>query len=138
MNMLNKALELEHAARIQYLAHAEIVKGINAEPVIARLKEIAEDEKKHEELFREMIGAYLGGVPSMGVAETHPAKTLDEILEVNIKDEMHAVEVYKGILEKLSGMKNELKYQYFKLEHGIRHIIMDEQEHIAELSLLKG
>ncbi|MCQ5363348.1 MAG: ferritin-like domain-containing protein [Candidatus Methanomethylicia archaeon] len=136
--MLNKALELEHAARIQYLAHAEIVKGINAEPVIARLKEIAEDEKKHEELFREMIGAYLGGVPSMGVAETHPAKTLDEILEVNIKDEMHAVEVYKGILEKLSGMKNELKYQYFKLEHGIRHIIMDEQEHIAELSLLKG
>jgi bacterioferritin (cytochrome b1) len=138
LNMLNKALELEHAARIQYLAHAEIVKGINAEPVIARLKEIAEDEKKHEELFREMIGAYLGGVPSMGVAETHPAKTLDEILEVNIKDEMHAVEVYKGILEKLSGMKNELKYQYFKLEHGIRHIIMDEQEHIAELSLLKG
>jgi len=138
LNMLNKALELEHAARIQYLAHAEIVKGINSEPIIARLKEIAEDEKKHEEMFREIIGAYLGGVPSMGMAETHPAETIDKILEVNIKDEMHAVDVYKGILEKVNTVKNELKYEYFQIEHKLRHIIMDEQEHIAELSLLKG
>lgn len=138
LNMLNKALELEHAARIQYLAHAEVVKGINSEPIVARLKEIAEDEKKHEEMFREIIGAYLSGVPSMGMAETHPAKTVDEILKVNIKDEMHAVDVYKGILEKVNTMKNELKYEYFQIEHKLRHIIMDEQEHIAELSLLKG
>ncbi|MEM2911769.1 MAG: ferritin-like domain-containing protein [Candidatus Bathyarchaeia archaeon] len=138
VQMLNKALELEHAARIQYLAHAEQVKGINAEPIIARLKEIAEDEKKHEDMFRELIGSYLGGVPSMGMSETHPAKTLNEILEVNIRDEMHAVDVYTGILEKVREMKNELKYEYFQLEHKLRHIIMDEQEHIAELCLLKG
>jgi len=29
--MLDRALELEHAARIQYLAHAEQIQGINAE-----------------------------------------------------------------------------------------------------------
>lgn len=138
VQMLNKALELEHAARIQYLAHAELVKGINAEPIIARLKEIAEDEKKHEEMFRELIGSYLGGVPSMGIAETHPAKTISEILEVNIRDEMHAVDVYTGILEKVREMKDELKYEYFQLEHKLRHIILDEQEHIAELCLLQG
>ncbi|MGB9959734.1 MAG: ferritin-like domain-containing protein [Candidatus Bathyarchaeales archaeon] len=138
VQMLNKALELEHAARIQYLAHAELVKGINAEPIIARLKEIAEDEKKHEEMFRELIGGYLGGVPSMGMAETHSATTLNEILEVNIRDEMHAVDVYTGILEKVKEMKDELKYEYFQLEHKLRHIIMDEQEHIAELCLLQG
>lgn len=138
VKMLNNALELEHAARIQYLAHAELVKGINAEPIIARLKEIAEDEKKHEEMFRELIGSYLGGVPSMGMAETHPAKTISEILEVNIKDEMHAVDVYTGILEKVREMKGELKYEYFQLEHKLRHIILDEQEHIAELCLLQG
>lgn len=138
LNLLNKALELEHAARIQYLAHAEVVKGLNAEPIIARLKEIAEDEKKHEEMFREIIGAYLGGIPSMRMAETHPAKTVDEILDVNIKDEMHAVDVYKVILETVNNMKSELKYEYFQIEHKLRHIIMDEQEHIAELCLLKG
>ncbi|MEM3736494.1 MAG: ferritin-like domain-containing protein [Candidatus Bathyarchaeia archaeon] len=136
IQMLNHALELEHAARVQYLAHAEQVSGINAEPLIERLKEIAEDEKKHEDMFRELIGSYLGGVPSMGMAETHQAKTVDEILEVNLKDEKHAVDVYMGILEKIKEMKDEVKYEFFQLEHKIRHVLIDEQEHIAELKLL--
>ena len=44
--MLNRALELEHSARIQYLAHAELIKGLGAEAVVARLKEIASDEQE--------------------------------------------------------------------------------------------
>jgi len=138
VKMLNQALELEHAARIQYLAHAELVDGLNAEPIIARLKEIAGDEKNHEDMFREMIGGYLDGVPSMGMAETHPAKTIEEILEVNLDDEKHAVDVYMGIMEKMHEMREELKYEFLQLEHSIRHIIMDEEEHISELKLLMG
>lgn len=138
VKMLNQALELEHAARIQYLSHAELVNGLNAEPIVARLKELASDEKGHEDVFREMIGAYLGGVPSMRIAETHPAKTVTQILEVNLKDEMHAVDVYTGILEKIRAMKDELKYEYYQLEHAVRHVIQDEQEHISEIKLLQG
>jgi len=138
VKMLNQALELEHAARIQYLAHAELVDGLNAEPIIARLKEIAGDEKNHEDMFREMIGGYLDGVPSMGMAETHPAKTIEEILEVNLDDEKHAVDVYMGIMEKMHEIRKELKYEFLQLEHSIRHIIMDEEEHISELKLLMG
>ena len=138
VKMLNQALELEHAARIQYLAHAEQVDGLNSEPIIARLKEIAEDEKKHEEMFREIIGSYLDGVPSMNKAESHAAKTTREILEVNLNDERHAVDVYIGIMEKMREMRDELKYEYLQLEHSIRHVIMDEQEHISELKLLLG
>lgn len=138
VEMLNDALKLEHAARIQYLAHAEEVVGLNAEPIIARLKEIADDEKKHQDMFRDMIGNYLGQTPSMCIAETHCAKTIKEILETNLKDERHAVDVYEGIMEKIKEMKKELKYEYYQLEHNIRHIIMDEQEHIAELKILLG
>jgi hypothetical protein len=43
-----------------------------------------------------------------------------------------------GILKKIQDMKDELKYEFFQLEHKIRHIITDEQEHIAELKLLIG
>jgi len=138
VKLLNQALQLEHAARIQYLAHAQQVHGLGAEPIISRLKEIADDERKHEEVFRELIGGYLDGVPSMGMAETHAARTVEEILQVNLKDEKHAVDVYLGILEKLREMKEELKYEYFQLEHGVRHVIQDEQEHISELKLLIG
>ncbi len=136
VEMLNRALELEHAARIQYLAHAELVDGLNAEPIIARLREIADDEKGHEEKFRILIGDYLGGEPSMDIAETHPGKTIKQILEVNLEDERHAVDVYTEIMEKIKQEKENLPYEFWQLEHALRHIIMDEQEHIAELKIL--
>lgn len=40
VQLLNHALELEHGAFVQYLNHAEVIDGINAEPIIARLKEL--------------------------------------------------------------------------------------------------
>jgi bacterioferritin (cytochrome b1) len=138
VEMLNSALELEHAARIQYLAHAQEIIGINAEPIVARLKEIADDEKKHEDMFREMIGNYLGMTPSMCIAETHCAKDTKEILQINLKDERHAIDVYEKIMEKIKGMKKDLKYEHYQLEHSLRHIIMDEEEHITELKVLLG
>jgi bacterioferritin (cytochrome b1) len=138
IQMLNKALELEHAARIQYLAHAELVQGLNAEPIVERLKEIASDEQKHEGIFRELIGSYLGGVPSMGLALTHPAKETNQILKVNLKGEKDAIDFYKQIYQKVIASKEALPYEFETLEHQIRHVIIDEQEHVSELSLLLG
>jgi bacterioferritin (cytochrome b1) len=139
VNMLNEALALEHAARIQYLAHAQVITGINAEPIISRIKEIADDEGKHAEQFREMIGTYLGSVPSMCLAETHcPGTTIEEILQANLDIEKTSVEFYAQILQKIHDLKPMLKYEYFQLEHMMRHIVMDEEEHISELSLLLG
>jgi len=136
LKMLNHALELEHAAYVQYLSHAELVDGENAESIIGRLKEIANDEKSHQEKFRSLIGM-LGGTPSMGIAETHPAKTVKEILEQNLKDEKEAVDTYRKIYEVIVKERGKGYYDMI-LEHEVRHIIMDEQEHITELELLLG
>jgi bacterioferritin (cytochrome b1) len=136
LKMLNHALELEHAAYVQYLSHAELVDGENAEPIIERLKEIAGDEKNHQDKFRSLIGM-LGGVPSMKIAETHPAKTVREILEQNLRDEKEAVDTYRKIYEMVVKERGKGYYDMI-LEHEIRHIIMDEQEHITELELLLG
>ena len=138
IKMLNQALELEHAARIQYLAHVELVKGLNAEKIIERLKEIASDEEKHEGKFRNMIGNYLEGEPSMGIAQTHKAKDINNILEVNLKDEKSAIDFYKTIYKKIIENKDALPYVFETLEHEVRHIILDEQEHVTELSVLLG
>jgi len=138
IKMLNQALRLEHAARIQYLSHAEFVKGPGAEKIIERLKEIASDEKEHEEIFRELIAGYLGGEPTMDLAETFEAKDTKEILEVNLKGEKEAVDFYKQIYEKVIENKDIFPYESETLEHSIRHVIVDEQEHIVELSLLLG
>jgi len=115
-----------------------LVDGLNAEPIIARLKEIAGDEEKHEGVFRELIGDYLGGVPSMGMAKTYPATTIQEILEVNLKAEREAVDFYLTILDEIRNSMADLKYEHYALEHGVRHVLQDEQEHIAELKVLLG
>jgi len=136
--MLNQALELEYAARIQYLAHAEKLSGPGAEPIIARLKEIAADEQKHEEIFRTLICAYLGGEASMKLAATEAAGNLKQILDVNMKGEKEAVVFYKQIYQKVEENKQAFPYEFETLEHQIRHVIIDEQEHVTELAVLMG
>jgi bacterioferritin (cytochrome b1) len=138
IDMLNQALKLEHAARIQYLAHAEQITGLNAEAIIARLKEIAGDEAKHEEKFRALIANYLGGIPCMELAETHPGKDVESILSINLKDEKTAIDFYKLIHKKIIENKDSFPYEFETLEHEVRHIILDEQEHISELKTLIG
>jgi bacterioferritin (cytochrome b1) len=138
VKMLNRALALEHAARIQYLAHAEQITGINAEPVMARLKEIASDEEKHEGKFRTLIGDYLDGQPGMDLAPTHTAQGIKEILEINLKGEKEAIDFYKQIYKKVIENKEQLQYEFETIEHEIRHVIIDEQEHVVELSILLG
>ncbi|MDH7508348.1 MAG: hypothetical protein QHH00_02985, partial [Methanomassiliicoccales archaeon] len=54
----------------------------------------------------------------------------------NLKDEKMAVDTYRAILEKLK--KEKIKYYDYLLEHDIRHILMEEEEHITELELLLG
>lgn len=136
INLLNHALELEHAAYVQYLSHAECVDGLDSEPIIAKLKEIAGDEAKHAEKFRDLIGNYLGGIPSMGIAKTFPAKFIKQILEQNLANEKEAVDTYLKILEEIKKEKEKLPYEFLKLEHEVRHVLMDEQEHISELKIL--
>ncbi|MDD5687413.1 MAG: ferritin-like domain-containing protein [Elusimicrobia bacterium] len=138
ISMLNKALELEHAARIQYLSHAELVKGEDAEKIIERIKEIASDESKHEDIYRNLIGNYLCGEPSMGIAGTYHAHLRKEIFEINLKGEKEAIDFYKQIYQKVIDNKKDLQYEYEKLEHDIRHVIIDEQEHVSELLQLLG
>ena len=50
---------------------------------LEEMNKIAEDEEKHQEIFRDLIGNYLGGVPSMGISPTTKAKTIEEILKVS-------------------------------------------------------
>lgn len=133
INMLNRALELEHSARIQYLSHAKLVVGRDSDPIVARLEEIAGDEQKHEEKFRDCL-EILNATPSMKLEKVFEAKTTDEILKVNLKGEKEAVDFYRKIIEELKKSKDELPYEYEFIEHEVRHVIIDEQEHILEIT----
>ena len=142
LKMLNEALKLEHAAALQYLAHAELISGLDSGPIIEQLKDTAKDEQGHAEVLRGLIGDYLQAEPTMDIAPTHKAAGISDILQTNIADEKNAVDVYKKILVAIYALKAsntpELNYIYWTFEHAIRHIIMEEEQHIAELTKLLG
>jgi bacterioferritin (cytochrome b1) len=94
---------------------------------------------KHEEKFRAMIGGYLDGVPTMEMSQTYGAKEDPvDILTVNLRQEKHAIDFYKQIYRKVMDNRQQLQYTAEVLEHEIRHIIKDEQEHVSEISQLLG
>jgi rubrerythrin len=74
----------------------------------------------------------------MGIAQTHKAKETNQILEVNLKDEKAAIDFYKSIYKKVIENKEKLQYVFETLEHEIRHVVIEEQQHVAELSVLLG
>ncbi len=129
VELLNKALSTEYQADLQYLTHAAVIQGINAEPVIARLEEIAKDEEKHAGMLRKRIADGLGGIPTMHVAKTFMETDVEKVLRLNLKFELEAIELYRGIHARIP--REEML-----LEHAVRHIIQDEMEHVEELKLL--
>ncbi len=131
VKMLNEALAQEHACQIRYLTHAAVITGPYAELVGNRLKEIAEDEKNHAIQLRDRITA-LGGTPTMETAKEGliPARSLKEILQVNLSEEETAIKLYRSILLAV-GQEGEILYE------TVEGILKDEQEHKEELERLK-
>jgi len=74
----------------------------------------------------------------MGIAKTHKAKETMEFWRVNLTGEKEAVDFYKTIYKKVIENKENLLYIFETLEHEIRHVIIEEEQHIAELSVLLG
>jgi bacterioferritin len=132
VQMLNDVLAQEHACQIRYLTHAAVITGPYAELVGNRLKEIAEDEKNHAIQLRDRITA-LGGTPTMEIAKEGliHAKTLEEILQVNLREEEAAIKLYRSILHAV-GQEGEILYE------TLEEILKDEQEHKEELERLRG
>ena len=130
VKMLNEALAQEHACQIRYLTHAAVITGRYEELASNRLKEIAEDEKNHAIQLRDRITA-LGGTPTMEIAKEGliPARTLKEILQVNLSEEETAIKLYRSILRAV-GQEGEILYE------TVEEILKDKQEHKEELERL--
>ncbi len=130
VELLNRALVHEQTGQIRYLAHAAVVTGLHAEPIIARLKELAEDEAGHASMLRDRIVA-LGGTPHVAVEPSEVPHDTMRILQINLRDERDAVGLYQRLFRMIPR-------QELILYECIEHILEDEQEHVEELSRLCG
>ena len=74
----------------------------------------------------------------MALGRTIGAHGVPQILEINLKNERDAQDFYKQIYQTAVENKKELQYEFETIEHELRHVIMDEQEHISELTRIMG
>lgn len=123
---LNKDLEWEYAACIQYVQHASVITGHEYESIQKELIIHSQEELQHAIMLSEQI-AFLGGVPTINVEAIVTSPRGQEMIEQDLKGEENAIVRYK-----------ERIYQAEQLrEYGLRRIIEDillqEEEHKRDL-----
>jgi len=97
LDKLNEAIARELQVSIQYMWQHVMVIGINAESVGGVFKKIAIVEMKHAEEIAERL-YYLGGVPTTKPSSIEVGKTLKEMLDVDVKAELGAIDLYREII----------------------------------------
>lgn len=126
LEMLNKDLEWEYAAAIQYIQHAAVMTGAQYESIIKELVIHSNEEMAHALSLSEQIDFY-GGVPTVKIEQIKVAKDTLSMLKDDLAGEEDAVRRYK---ERIS-QAEELR------EYGLRRILEDilitEEEHKRDL-----
>ncbi len=97
VDKLNEAIARELQVSIQYMWQHVMVIGINAESVGGVFKKIAIVEMKHAEEIAERL-RYLGGMPTTKPSPIEVGETLKEMLDVDVKAELGAIDLYREII----------------------------------------
>ena len=104
-----------------------MVSGPYRLPIVAFLKEQAAESLMHAQLAGEKI-AGLDGHPSQKIAKIKETNrhSIKDILEESLEHELHAVGLYKKLLE-------EVEDRSIYLEEYARGMIGEEEQHSLEL-----
>ena len=123
---LNKDLEWEYSAAIQYVQHAAVLTGAQYESIQKELVIHSNEEMAHALMLSEQID-YLGGVPTVSVEEIKTSKNSLEMLKQDLAGEQLAIDRYKERIGQAESLK----------EYGLRRILEDiliqEEEHKRDL-----
>lgn len=124
---LNKDLEWEYAAAIQYVQHAATINGAQFDSIQKELLIHAQEEMQHAVMLSEQID-YLGGVPTVDVEKRGISKDSLEMLKQDLEGEMNAIARYKERIGQAESLK----------EYGLRRVLEDiliqEEEHKRDIA----
>ena len=129
-NILNEIMEYELAGVVRYTHSAMMVSGPYRLPIVAFLKEQAAESLMHAQQAGELIVG-LDGHPSQKIAkikETH-RHSIKDILEESLGHEIHALNLYKKLLENVADRS-------IYLEEYARGLIGEEEQHSLELKAM--
>jgi len=123
---LNKDLEWEYAAAIQYLQHASTINGAAYDSIKKELLLHSQEEMMHATQLSDQID-FLGGVPSVDVEKREISKDAVEMLKQDLWGENNAIKRYKERIAQAEALQ----------EYGLRRVLEDilimEEEHKRDI-----
>ena len=124
---LNKDLEWEYSAAIQYVQHASAINGAQFDSIQKELLIHSQEEMQHAVMLSDQID-FLGGVPTVDVEKRETSADSVEMLKQDLKGEDNAIKRYKKRIEQAEELK----------EYGLRRVLEDilimEEEHKRDIS----
>ena len=123
---LNKALEWEYAAAVQYVQHAAVITGPEYDAISAELVVHSNEEMAHAVIVATMVSD-LGGVPSVDVEKREISENSRTMLEQDLAGEELAITMYKELISMAEEMGE------FGKRRQLEDILMDEEEHRRDI-----
>lgn len=123
---LNKDLEWEYAAAIQYVQHTSMITGPQYEGIKKELLIHANEEMAHAVMLSEQI-TFLGGVPTIDVEKREIAEDAKTMLTQDLWGEDNAITRYKERIRQAEEL------QEYGLRRVLEDILIQEEEHKRDL-----
>lgn len=126
LKLLNKDLEWEYAAAIQYVQHAAVITGAKYESIQKELLIHSQEEMQHAVSLSDQIN-FLGGVPTVDVEKRNISDDSLEMLKQDLAGEEDAIRRYKERIEQAEALKE------YGLRRALEDILIVEEEHKRDL-----
>jgi bacterioferritin len=123
---LNKALEWEYAAAIQYIQHASAITGAQYDAIAEELVVHAKEEIDHAIIVSTIISDF-GGVPTIEVEKREISNDSKKMLEQDLAGEELAITLYKELVT----IAQELGESGYRAQ--LVNILVQEEEHRRDL-----
>lgn len=124
---LNKDLEWEYSAAVQYVQHAAAISGPQYDSIQKELIIHSQEEMQHAVMLSEQID-FLGGVPTVDVEKREISPNPREMLKQDLWGEDNAIKRYKERISQAEALQ----------EYGLRRILEDiliqEEEHKRDIA----
>jgi bacterioferritin len=127
ISILNEIMEYELAGVVRYTHYSLMVVGPHRLPIVQFLKDQANESLLHAQQAGELLTG-LEGHPSQKIAEIVETNnhSIKDILQESLAHEMHALSLYKELLQEVEGSS-------VYLEEYARSLIGQEEQHQLEL-----
>ena len=127
IGFLNEDLAREYQAIIAYTVYSQTMKGAAYNNIAKELEKHAAEELSHALKVAKQID-YFGGCPITRPKEVKTSDDAKRMLEFDLENERVTIKNYRERIRQAEAMGE------FALSEVLREIIVNEQEHLTDLS----